>query len=198
MTKIIAIWDPKGGSCKSTTTLNVAAASAIVLKKKTLVIDLDRTGSMGKHNDTPYPFDVIQGMPTELPTDYDVIMLDYPAGHNKALPDYIDVVVTPIVPTGNDLAVYTSYKHLLKGRKVIQVAQRALPHNKRDENEAYIVTQIENSGGYAIPEVTSVMRRASNMFTHVFDKAIWRRYKADHMRRHYKLLTKKIFEAIEA
>lgn len=126
--KIASVWSPKGGSGKTSVTLNMAYYLSMGDRKVT-VYDYDEQGSTTKffNNSTTMNFNLIGGEPGEdnLPTaDTEYIVIDYPPRH-----DILPMGNIIVVPCGSSPSDYDAVKdglrqllkHGIEGKRFIFV-----------------------------------------------------------------------------
>lgn len=132
--KTISVFNQKGGSGKSTLSINLAVYAGMN-GLKTLLIDIDdQATAQIWHSkapiDAPPPFDV-RNMAAVIPqlrtllkqevTKYDLIIIDCPPAINKAGPKtamkYSDVVVIPTIPSPSDIWAMQAALELVKSIK---------------------------------------------------------------------------------
>lgn len=160
--KIVSVWNPKGGSGKSTTTLNLAGA-AHNLDLKAMVICDDPQGSatwaasLGK-----LPFPVESAIPKERP-DVDLVIIDHAAAYSEVPP--AATVVTPLKPCRMDYVAYTDAVRSLQGKRIVKVVNGA-DIRRKDERE--VSQALQQQGAYVVRS-RAVYVKANNEGTTVFD-----------------------------
>jgi len=162
--KLISVWNPKGGSGKSTTSLNLAAAAhEIGLISWVVCKDPQGTATdfaeMGK-----LPFKVISELPKDKPEGVDLIIFDHSAADYET--PISPIIVAPIKPCGTDFKAFNKAKVLIKDKIVIQVLN-AFDTRRADDKELSKV--LRKQGACEVKERSVYLRANSNGVT-IFDK----------------------------
>ncbi len=121
---VISVCNIKGGVGKTTTVINLA--SVFAKTKKVLIIDMDRQKACGYFFDvyeqnkifqTNNPnIDIIISKKPKIPKEYDIVLIDTPAGLNKPTKEAIklsDIAIIPVLP--NILSIRTFNEMVDKG-----------------------------------------------------------------------------------
>lgn len=130
MPHVVHIWSSKGGSCKSTTAINLAGGLSCA-GSRVLLVDLDPNGSEGGalrwaaqahvHGRQP-AFLVSPAMPRHT-SDFDYIIVDHPPGRPTRLPEGL-VLLPATLDAGNFFSTRRSIDLLRKKCKSIVIASR--------------------------------------------------------------------------
>jgi chromosome partitioning protein len=160
--KVVSIWNPKGGSGKSTTSLNLAGAASDIGLKVMVICDDPQGSSTWAASLGNLPFAVVPEVPSERP-DVDLVIMDHAAGYSNAPP--ASIVVTPVRPCRMDYVAFTDAIRSLDDKKVVKVVSSA-DMRRRDEKEVSLALQ--KQGAYVVRS-RSVYVRANNEGTTVFD-----------------------------
>jgi chromosome partitioning protein len=177
-TKLVSIWNPKGGQGKSLLALNLAAA-AIELGLKPLVICQDQQGtSMLYFKGGNLPFQVIDAIPKEQP-DADIIFFDHQASDWEV--PKTKLLVMPIKPARDQYATYIDAKKRAEtqGKEIITVVTDGQAHRA---DEKTTTEALKSKGALVIPS-SGVFSRAAGEYRTIFDTEMNKAYKVNERRR---------------
>ncbi|HHT0526433.1 TPA: ParA family protein [Klebsiella michiganensis] len=153
----IAVQAPKGGSGKSTTSLQLASYFSVEYKKKVIVVDKDEQGTSitfyntYKNSENGVPFTVVTELTKELIGDAEVIIWDYKPTWDQDVPAM--AVVIPFVPAPESIAptikqVNASYE---AGKKVLMFANMVeMEHSRTATQKKVLAIMDKNNAPYVI------------------------------------------------
>lgn len=160
--KLISVWNPKGGSGKSTTAINLAAA-AIDIGMKALVVCDDAQGTaLAFAEEGNVPFEVSEGNPKNKP-DVDLIIFDHSAASYRK--PTAPVVITPVLPCRVDFRALKDASSYVEGKIVIKVL---VNFDTRIADEKDLSLKLSRAGACMVKN-RSVYKRANSRFVTIFD-----------------------------
>lgn len=188
--KLVATWAPKGGTGKTTMTLNVAAA-AVRRGLKPLVICRDPQGSaLLFSQEGALPFPVIESIPDKKPKGIDLVLFDCVAA-DWSLPGQ-NVIMMPTLPTRDSHRVYLGAKaQAEKSNKTVVPILNRLNSSRADERNA--ATAMKRGGGFTVADSTAFGRAAAD-WTTIFDDRLSKAYKVNERRNEMLLILDKLLE----
>lgn len=177
-TRVISIWNPKGGQGKSMLAINLAAA-AVEIGLVPLVICQDQQGtSMHYYRAGNLPFRVINEFPESKP-DADLVIIDQQAS-DWAVPQP-SLLVMPLKPDRDQYATYVDAKKMAmqKNKNIITVVTDGQAHRASEKATS---DHLKSKGAHVIPS-SGVFSRASKDYRTIFDPALNGAYKIKERRR---------------
>lgn len=162
--KLISVWSRKGGASKTTLALNLAGLAASK-GLKVLLIDDDPQGSSAWLAERGrLPFEVINQWPSERPTEFDVVFVDYPPRTDDTPAG--DTVIIPYRPTALDYSAVSSFiSKLSETKKVIEVVTQL---DKRLREPMEFALEKKSKGAFWMIN-RSVYQRAASEATTIYD-----------------------------
>lgn len=179
MTKLIAVWSPKGGVGKTTITLHLADA----LSRdgfRVLVYDADDQKSLTEVFQSAEPdsfgFDVTSSSPGTV-SGYDYMLVDFPptlksltTEHKKIL-ELANAVISPVRASRLDLMSFKAVSSFIPEDRLIRVLS-AYDQRIKDQVEV----RVEIASEYAVVSYSSIYSRTINLCKTVFSDSVQKLY----------------------